>query len=52
MTSGDEDVEGGSENFQTPERGAVKKLGGSENLYTLNPKGRGGGRGEGGLLKN
>ena len=33
-----------SENFyKTPERGALKKLGDSENLYTLKPKGEGGG---------
>ena len=25
---GDEDIEGGSKNFETPERGALKKLGG------------------------
>ena len=44
---GDEDIEGGgSEYFGVPERGALKKLGGgTENLYTLNPKG-------GGLIKN
>ena len=49
MTRGDEDIEGeggGSENFQTNKRGALKKLsGGSENLYTSKPTG-------GGLLKN
>ena len=28
MTGRDEDIEGGSENFSTPERGALKKLGG------------------------
>ena len=31
---------GGSENFQTPKRGALKKVrGGSENLYTSKPTG-------------
>ena len=45
MTRGDEDIEGGgSENFKTPERGALKKLGrGSKNLYTSKPTGEGGG---------
>ena len=41
---------GGSENFYTPERGALKKLGGSANLYTSNSTGCGGGGW--GLLKN
>ena len=41
-------LRGGSENFQTPKRGPLKKLGGggSENVYTSKPTG------EGGLLKN
>ena len=35
-------LRGGSENVETLERGALKKLGGgSKNLYTLNPKGGG-----------
>ena len=44
MTGRDEDIEGGSENFSTPERGALKKLGGgvSEILYTSKPTGEGG----------
>ena len=46
MTRGETKIlRGGSENFWTPERGALKNWGGSKNLYTLNPKG-------GGLLKN
>ena len=36
-------LRGGSENLQTPERGALRKIGGgSENLYTSKPTGEGG----------
>ena len=46
---GGEDIDGGLREFLDTQKGALKKLGGggSENLYTLNPKGGGGG-----LLKN
>ena len=49
---GNEDIEGGGlrKFFDTQKGGSEKIRGGSENLYTLNPKG--GGRGGGGLLKN
>ena len=44
MTRGDEDIEGGSENFLgTRKRGSEKIRGGSENLYTSKPTGEGGG---------
>ena len=44
---GDEDIEGGLRKFLDIRKGGSEKMrgGGSENLYTLNPKG-------GGLLKN
>ena len=35
MTGRDEDIEGGSENFSTPERGALKKLGGAPKICIL-----------------
>ena len=39
---GDEDTVGGSENLNTPERGALKiSKGGSGNLYTSKPTGGG-----------
>ena len=41
---GDEDIEGGLRKFLDTRKGGCGKIrGGSENLYTLNPKGGGGG---------
>ena len=41
---GDEDIEGGAPKiFRHPKGGVLKKLGGSENLYTSKPTGGGGG---------
>ena len=53
---GDEDIEGGSENFKTPERGALKKLGGAPKICILQNQKKGGllkkgTASEGGLLK-
>ena len=46
MTRGDEDIEEGLRKFLDTRKGGSEKIrGGSESLYTLNPKG-------GGLLKN
>ena len=43
MTREDEDIEGGggSENFYTPQRGALKKLGGAPKIAYFKPKGGG-----------
>ena len=35
MTRGDEDIEGGSKNFWTPERGALKKFGSAPKICIL-----------------
>ena len=43
---GDEDIEVGLQKFLATRKGGCEKIrggGGSENLYTLNPKGGGGG---------
>ena len=47
LTRGDEDIEGGSENFKTPERWALKNLGGRAPKICTLPNQQ-----EGGLLKN
>ena len=44
MTRGDEDIEGGLRKLLDTRKGGSEKVRGvSENLYTLNPKGGGGG---------
>ena len=56
MTRGDEDIEGELLKFLDTQKGGSEKIrGGSENLYTFNPKGGGApkklNRKQGGLLK-
>ena len=42
MTRGDEDIDEGLRKFEDTRMGGSEKIrGGSENLYTLNPKGGG-----------